>query len=332
LHGTDWVLAESRQVAVDCTTEDVLHAYLSGALQTAWNDDKVLDCRITLQKQQQEQPQQQHASASPSPLVTGGRKNNKRNNINKNDVIVNSNHQQQDNDDSSTPYYQQDLVLKSQRVITSHTGIMRYSQKIVIDKICNNSNSSNDNNDNKNAKYCVSIQMMDPKTGTATTEKKPFEALYVHVNVEPYALDDNDMTNSVYVYAAGLLKVNRKVVPNLVVFDASGIAGSMAGKGTLWLTAYFQQRQLEKQQRQEREQQDQDQQQQQHTLQGHKQQQQPYQAWSSRRRRRRCSARAAATSTLLVSSHRAQPCMSQNNNREHGGKWLQQLLLPPWSI
>jgi len=31
-------------------------------------------------------------------------------------------------------------------------------------------------------------------------------------------------------------------VPNLVVFDASGIAGSMAGKGTLWLASFFEER------------------------------------------------------------------------------------------
>lgn len=45
---------------------------------------------------------------------------------------------------------------------------------------------------------------------------------------------------SVNIYANGIMKVNRKVVPNLIVFDASGIAGSMAGKGTLWMAAYFQ--------------------------------------------------------------------------------------------
>jgi len=33
-----------------------------------------------------------------------------------------------------------------------------------------------------------------------------------------------------------------QVVPNLVVFDASGIAGSMAGKGTLWLASFFEER------------------------------------------------------------------------------------------
>ena len=43
-------------------------------------------------------------------------------------------------------------------------------------------------------------------------------------------------------YADGIMKVNRKVVPNLIVFDASGIAGSMAGKGTLWLAAHFEEK------------------------------------------------------------------------------------------
>ena len=41
----------------------------------------------------------------------------------------------------------------------------------------------------------------------------------------------------VRIYAAGVFRVNRRVVPNLVVFDASGIAGDMASKGTLWLAA-----------------------------------------------------------------------------------------------
>ena len=44
------------------------------------------------------------------------------------------------------------------------------------------------------------------------------------------------------IYAAGLMKVNRRVVPNLIVFDASGIAGDQAGKGTLWLSAHFTER------------------------------------------------------------------------------------------
>ena len=38
------------------------------------------------------------------------------------------------------------------------------------------------------------------------------------------------------------MQVNRRVVPNLVIFDASGIAGDMAGKGTLWLSGHFEQR------------------------------------------------------------------------------------------
>jgi len=48
--------------------------------------------------------------------------------------------------------------------------------------------------------------------------------------------------DDVNIYAGGIMKVNRKVVPNLIVFDASGIAGSMAGKGTLWLAAHFEEK------------------------------------------------------------------------------------------
>jgi hypothetical protein len=171
--GGDWVLAESEQIAVNCTTEEVLLAYLSGNLQRRWNKDTVLDCTIARKEQQQHQA-----------------------------------------------YYQQDLVLRSQRVIRRHTGIMRYSQRIFIDKVGMDS-------------YCVSIRL-DPSAQN-TTARKPFESLSVYVNLLQEA-------RNVRVYAAGLMKVNRKVVPNLVVFDASGIAGSMAGKGTLWLAAYFDER------------------------------------------------------------------------------------------
>ena len=44
------------------------------------------------------------------------------------------------------------------------------------------------------------------------------------------------------IYAAGVFEVNREVVPKIIIFDTSGIAGSLAGKGTLWLSAYFQNR------------------------------------------------------------------------------------------
>jgi hypothetical protein len=110
------------------------------------------------------------------------------------------------------PYYQQDLVLHSQRVIRSHTGVMRYSQRITVDKI----GAEN---------YCALVQL-DP--GEASTAKKPFNSLCVYVGLQQEGKD-------VKIYAAGVFEVNRKVVPNLVVFDASGIAGNMAGKGTLWL-------------------------------------------------------------------------------------------------
>ena len=166
----DWVLAESKQTAVACTCEEVLRTYLTGSLQTEWNQDKVIDCKI-----------------SPQTGTNG------------------------------EAYYQQDLVLHSQRVIRCHTGVMKYSQRIRIDRVGDD--------------YCVSVQL-DPRNAT---ERKPFEELKVYVNLQQRG-------NNVEIYAAGVMKVNRKVVPNLVVFDASAIAGSMAGKGTLWLAGYFDKR------------------------------------------------------------------------------------------
>ena len=61
---------------------------------------------------------------------------------------------------------------------------------------------------------------------------RPFNVLRVNVNL-------HQVGSNVEIYAAGLMKVNRKVVPNLVIVDAAGIAGSMAGKGTLWLSSHF---------------------------------------------------------------------------------------------
>lgn len=187
--GGDWVLAESSQIAPNCTTTEIIQSYLSGVLQKEWNQVTVVDCRITPIKIQNQTEEEE--------LKFTTRTSN---------------------------YYQQDLVLKSQRVLTSKTGIMRYSQTIAVDQI-------------GNEKYCVSIKL-DP-TRLGGTKLRPFDQLHVYVGVEPY------QQHSVKIYAAGIMKVNRKVVPNLVVFDASGIAGSMAGKGTLWLAAYFEKKQKE---------------------------------------------------------------------------------------
>ena len=85
---------------------------------------------------------------------------------------------------------------------------MKYTQQIKIDSVGEDS-------------YCVSIRL-DPKA-TSTTTRKPFDKLSVYVGLEQNG-------ENVDIYAAGIMKVNRKVVPNLVIFDASGIAGSMAGK------------------------------------------------------------------------------------------------------
>jgi hypothetical protein len=189
----DWVLAESEQTAVRCTTRDVLRAYLSGDLQQRWNHKEVLECQITACPQ---------APAPPNTVWKSKRSNG--------------------GVDDSGAYYQQDLVLRSQRIILSHTGIMRYSQSITIHKI------GPDN-------YNVSIRLDPDQQSQDVTDRKPFDALAVHVGLQQKGED-------VHIYAAGVMQVNRKVVPNLVVFDASGIAGSMAGKGTLWLASFFEQR------------------------------------------------------------------------------------------
>lgn len=121
--------------------------------------------------------------------------------------------------DSGGKYYQQDIKLHSVRVIRSHTGPMSYSQRITVDKIGSGA-------------YSAFVQL-DPKLKSSA--RKPFESLGVHVALEQRGED-------VHIYAAGVFEVNRRVVPNLLVFDASGIAGDMAGKGTLWLAGHFRER------------------------------------------------------------------------------------------
>eukprot|EP00977_Amphora_coffeiformis_P006158 scaffold1328_cov162-Amphora_coffeaeformis.AAC.21 len=191
--GQDWVLAESEQIAVECTPSDVLRAYLTGSLQKIWNVDSVLDCQFTLVDPAQQQPND----------AGGGREE---------------------------PYYRQDLVLKSQRVIRRHTGVMRYAQRIVIDQV----------GEGDATNYCVRVTLLDDmknkKRDNTTRCLKPFQALHVFVHLSPRG-------NDTHIYAAGIFQVNRRVVPNLVVFDAAGIAGSMAGKGTLWLAAHFKKQQ-----------------------------------------------------------------------------------------
>ena len=188
--GHDWVLAESRQIAVDATPSQVLQAYLSGTLQTRWNADKVMKCQFRLM----------HDAESSD----------------KNDLPI--------------PYYRQDLVLKSQRVIRRHTGIMRYAQRIVIHQVGGRHN----NNNNKATSYCAHVTLLQNNTNdaTTTTTLAPFTALHVYVNLTPIGRDT-------HVYAAGLFQVNRRVIPHLVVFDAAGLAGTLAGQGTLWLAAHF---------------------------------------------------------------------------------------------
>jgi hypothetical protein len=97
---------------------------------------------------------------------------------------------------------------------------MRYTQKICVDKV-------------GNGNYNAFVEL-DTKS-KSNTKLRPFHILKVNVGLE-------QVGNDVHIYAAGIMKVNRKIVPNLVIFDASGIAGAMAGKGTLWLSKHFQDR------------------------------------------------------------------------------------------
>jgi len=193
--GGDWVLARSEQVAVKTTTRAVLQAYLNGALQEKWNKKEVLKCIMSCKSYKGQQ------SSLGKELLS-----KRRTAIGKN----------------TGKYYQQDLVLKSQRIITSKTGIMKYTQTIAIDQI------GSDN-------FCAIIKLQDDAPSSTATRCKPFDSLLVHVGL----VQDGD---DVKIYANGVMKVNRKVVPNLIVFDASGIAGSMAGKGTLWLAAHFEEK------------------------------------------------------------------------------------------
>jgi len=115
--------------------------------------------------------------------------------------------------------YRQDMVLRSQRVLASTTGVMAYSHSIAVDAI-------------GRGDYCALVEIDPDVPGT---ERRPFDSLSVYVSLTQEGPD-------VRVYAAGVMEVNRKVVPNLIVFDASGIAGDQAGKGTLWLSAHFKQK------------------------------------------------------------------------------------------
>ncbi len=112
--------------------------------------------------------------------------------------------------------YRQEMVLKPQRVLTGKTTVMRYTQIIRVDKI----------GDGYNAFVELDVN------ARTNTKQRPFDILAVNVGLEQVGKD-------VHIYAAGLMRVNRSIVPNLIVFDASGIAGAMAGKGTLWLSSHF---------------------------------------------------------------------------------------------
>ena len=164
----DWVLAESKQIAKECSPTEVLAAYLDGNNQKKWNTDKVQDIKI-------------------SPIK------------------------------GQHGMYKQEMVLKPQRILTGKTTIMKYTQLIRVDKI-------------GTLGYNAYVTL--DSTAKSNTQQRPFNELAVNVSLQ-------QVDNDVHIYAAGLMRVNRSIVPNLIIFDASTIAGGLAGKSTLWLSKHF---------------------------------------------------------------------------------------------
>jgi hypothetical protein len=238
--GGDYVLAESEQIAVDCKTEDVLRVYLTGELQARWSAGNCLECHITKFKKKGNSHShrsngRKHATKPRRLNMWSGRLNDSNDKRGK----IQKRKSNKDPGQADTYFYLQDLLLKSQRVIRSQTGPMRYQQIIEIDKVGEHN-------------YAILVHLLKNKkgndrfpeqmdlTGTITsTVKKPFESLEVYVGLE-------QMGRNVKIYAAGVFEVNRKVVPKIIVFDTSGFAGSIAGKGTLWLAGYFQNASMER--------------------------------------------------------------------------------------
>ena len=114
---------------------------------------------------------------------------------------------------------------------------MRYQQIIEIDKVGRHNYAVLvrllKHEKKRNGENMRQLMAREDRFGAITTTvKKPFESLEVYVGLE-------QMGSDVKIYAAGVFEVNRKVVPKIMVFDTSGFAGSIAGKGTLWLAGYF---------------------------------------------------------------------------------------------
>ena len=81
----------------------------------------------------------------------------------------------------SEAHYVQDLKIHSQRIIRTCTGVMRYSQRISVDKIGRG--------------HCAAFVTLDPEQPSST--RKPFEALSVYVGLTQKGDD-------VQIYAAGV--------------------------------------------------------------------------------------------------------------------------------
>ena len=86
---------ESRQLCVDCTTDDVLRVYLSGDLQAKWNARNLLECYFTKLKKNDKDEEQ-----NSEIRLRENRQDNQRQ------------PQHESSKYSSKYYYRQDLLLK----------------------------------------------------------------------------------------------------------------------------------------------------------------------------------------------------------------------------
>ncbi len=259
----DYLLVQSKQVAYGVNSEEVLKAYLNETLQMKYNGDDLLDCKFDCRDiDEEDESDDINFGQNEVPVVTKESSNKRKDMgsglsslLQRQKIMKLLIDQQQEyaTNPSTTPkvitqygkYYQQILTLHSQRIITKSTGIMKYKQNIFIDQIGNDNYSVivQLDEDERNRNHHHNDEERDGNNFT-TTKCKPFDSLLVHVTIQQEKEGNEQNQKKVKIYANGIMKVNRNVIPDLILFDTRGIAGTMAGRGTLWLSAYFEEQRL----------------------------------------------------------------------------------------
>lgn len=278
----DYLLVQSKQVAYGVNSEEVLKAYLNETLQMKYNGDDLLDCKFYCRDilnidEEDESDESDDINFSKNEVyshVATEESINKRKlkgmgsglssllQRQKRQIMKRLIDQQEEyaikNINTCNPsspkidtqygkYYQQILTLHSQRIIAKSTGIMKYKQNIFIDQIGNDNYSVivqlDEDDQNRNHDNDEEVDGNNFNNFT-TTKCKPFDSLLVHVTIQQEKQGNEQNQKKVNIYANGIMKVNRNVIPDLILFDTRGIAGTMAGRGTLWLSGYFEEQRL----------------------------------------------------------------------------------------